>query len=312
MPNPPNSCGGTVMESEKHVDVRNARPAASKDFPAYVYIKNFHYPKGIRMAINFTINFDAQLLRKLKNEPIMEVTRGEFGGRVGIWRLMDLFDRQRIRATLFVPGRICELYPLSLKEAALRGHPLENLTWDKTIPADPEIEREHIRKATSALQEISSRKPVGTRSGHKLSYLKAEGYCYTSSTAVPDDLPGYISDDRGETYMLCLPSHHVLNDAMHFSFGWFGSGNAGNRLADPSKVYDIWLSAFRQSYKMGGYMNFIFHDFDSGRAARIAMLDRLMTEMKRWPGVWFATCEELARYCLDRFPTPPERKQTHP
>ncbi len=272
--------------------------------PAYVYIENFQYPTGVQLAVNFTINFDAQLLRKIKNEPIMEVTRGEFGGRVGIWRLIDLFDRQGIRATIFTPGQICELYPRSLKEAASRGYILENLTWDKTIPSDPEDEKDHIRKATSALERISGRRPVGTRSGHKLSFLKREGYFYTSSTAVPDDMPGYISDDGGETYMLCLPSHHILNDAMHFSFGWFGSGNAGNRLADPGKVYEIWLSAFRQCYKMGGYMNFILHDFDSGRAARVAMLERLIVDMKRWPGVWFSTCEEVARYCIDRFPVP--------
>ena len=167
---------------------------------------------------------------------------------------------------------------------------------------------EILRKATSVLERISGRRPVGTRSGHKLSLLKSEGYIYTSSTAVPDDMPGYISDDGGETYMLCFPSHHVLNDTMHSSFGWFGSTNAGNRMAEPGKVYEIWLSAFRQFYKMGGYMNFILHDFESGRASRIAMLDRLMTEMKRFPGVWFPTCEEFARYCLNRFPPPPDRR----
>jgi peptidoglycan-N-acetylglucosamine deacetylase len=283
---------------------RKGDKATAPPSSAYVYMQHFEYPRGIRMCVNFTINFDAQLLRVLKHEPIMEVTRGEFGGRVGIWRLIDLFDKHRIQGTVFVPGQICELYPRSLREAALRGHLLENLTWDKTIPEDLEREKEHIRKATSALEEISGRRPVGTRSGHKLSLLKGEGYVYTCSTAVPDDMPGYISDDGGETYMLCLPSHHILNDAMHFSFGWFGSGNAGNRLAEPNKVYEIWSSAFRQFYRMGGYMNFIFHDFEMGRSSRIAMLDRLIAEMKRWPGVWFATCEEFARYCLDRFPGP--------
>ena len=135
----------------------------TKIHPAYVYIENFQYSGGIQLAVNFTINFDAQLLRKIKNEPIMEVTRGEFGGRVGIWRLIDLFDRQGIRVTIFAPGQICELYPRPLREAVKRGHLLENLTWDKTIPEDLEREKEHIRKATSALEEISGRRPVGTR-----------------------------------------------------------------------------------------------------------------------------------------------------
>ena len=42
--------------------------------------------------------------------------------------------------------------------------------------------------------------------------------------------------------------------------------------------------------------------FQSGRALRIAMLDRLIARMKTLPGVWFPTCEQVARYCLDRHP----------
>ena len=51
-------------------------------------------------------------------------------------------------------------------------------------------------------------------------------------------------------------------------------------------------------------MNICLHDFVSGRALRVAMLDRLLTAMKRAPGVWFATCETIARYCHERFPSP--------
>jgi hypothetical protein len=32
------------------------------------------------------------------------------------------------------------------------------------------------------------------------------------------------------------------------------------------------------------------------------MLDRLITRMKELPGVWFTTCEAVARHCLDEYP----------
>ena len=38
------------------------------------------------------------------------------------------------------------------------------------------------------------------------------------------------------------------------------------------------------------------HPFVSGRALRIAMLDRLIGRMKALPGVWFPTCEQVARH----------------
>ena len=32
------------------------------------------------------------------------------------------------------------------------------------------------------------------------------------------------------------------------------------------------------------------------------MMDRLITRMKTLPGVWFPTCEEVARHCLAIIP----------
>jgi hypothetical protein len=57
-----------------------------------------------------------------------------------------------------------------------------------------------------------------------------------------------------------------------------------------------------QQYRQGGYFNVCLHPFVSGRALRIAMLDRLIARMKTLPGVWFANCEEVARHCLDKHP----------
>jgi len=70
-------------------------------------IADLRYPPGTRIAVNFTADFDAMLLRRLMNEPPMQLAKGEFGGRVGIWRLLELFDSHRIKATIYVPGRIC-------------------------------------------------------------------------------------------------------------------------------------------------------------------------------------------------------------
>ena len=35
---------------------------------------------------------------------------------------------------------------------------------------------------------------------------------------------------------------------------------------------------------------------------RIAMLDRLINRMKTMPGVWFPTCEQVARHVISRHP----------
>ena len=94
--------------------------------------------------------------------------------------------------------------------------------------------------------------------------------------------------------------HYVIDDAMYFNL--LGSDPSAQRITDPERVCDIWWAAFRQQYNVGGYLNVCMHPFQSGRALRIAMLDRLIARMKTLPGVWFPTCEQVARYCVDRHP----------
>ena len=265
----------------------------------YRHIEGWGYPDGVRLAVNFTIDFDAQLNRRVLGEPPMELAQGEFGGRTGIWRLLDLFDRQGIGLTLFTPGRIAELYPASLREAARCGFEIANHMWEHRVPAEPELEWAHLRKTTDALEALGGRRPVGSRSRHRLASLARDGYLYTSNGAA-DEIPYYVSD--GETTLLNLPFHYALDDAMYFHFGWLASENAGQRLVDCDTVHDIWLAHFDRLYAEGRYMNICLHDFVSGRGLRIMMLERLIAEMRRRPGVWFPTCKTLARYCLERFP----------
>jgi peptidoglycan/xylan/chitin deacetylase (PgdA/CDA1 family) len=259
-------------------------------------LSGFEYPEGVRLAVNFTVDFDAMLARKLMKDPILAVTKGEFGGRVGIWRLMDLFDKHDIKATIFTVGRICELYPDALKEATKRGHELADHMWEHHVPSDPELARDHLRKTTEALEKVMGKRPVGSRSRYTPSLLKEEGYIYRSMFSA-DELPAYVYDEA-ENAVLNLPFNYALDDAMFFSFRIFGSSLAGQRLESPDKVFDVWLAIFNQFYRTGKYMNICLHPFVSGRALRIAMLERLIIEMKKMPGVWFSTCEELARYCL--------------
>ena len=87
-------------------------------------IPDLRWPDGVRVAVNFTADFDAMLLRRLLGEPPMQLAKGEFGGRVGIWRLLELFGAHDVKATIFTPGRIRELYPRALRAAHAGGHEL--------------------------------------------------------------------------------------------------------------------------------------------------------------------------------------------
>jgi peptidoglycan/xylan/chitin deacetylase (PgdA/CDA1 family) len=282
-------------------EIEELETAASTYDARHEFIDDFHYPEGTQIAVNFTCDFDAMLFRRYLNETPMQLAQGEFGGRVGIWRLVELFDSHDVKATIFTPGRICELYPRSLVAAHKSGHEIADHMWEHHVPKDMQLEHDHIQKSTTALEKTVGKRPVGTRSRHTLSLLKEEGYLYNSHGSAAH-LPHYLRDDDGENCLLNIPFHYAIDDAMYFNFAWLSSDNAAQRITDPDRVFDMWWAAFEQQYRQGGYLNICLHPFVSGRAQRIEMLDRLIARMKTLPGVWFPTCETVARYCLEAFP----------
>src|SRR5947209_17902667 len=75
-------------------ELADLRSVADAYAARHQFIPDLTWPEGVRIAVNFTCDFDAMLLRRLLNEPPMQLAKGEFGGRVGIWRLVELFDAQ--------------------------------------------------------------------------------------------------------------------------------------------------------------------------------------------------------------------------
>jgi peptidoglycan/xylan/chitin deacetylase (PgdA/CDA1 family) len=292
---------GSPSKSSALDEAARLAAAAAGDLDRFRFLDCIAYPEGVRLAVNLTCDFDAMLLRRLLNEPMPQRAQGEFGGRVGIWRLIELFDRHDVKATIFTPGRICELYPEPLRVAHEGGHEIAEHMWEHQVPRDPDLARDHVFRSVDALDRTVGRRPVGTRSGYPKDLLAEAGYLYDSHGSA-HHLPYYERDPEGLEYLLNLPFHFALDDAMYFSFAWLGSNNAEQRITAPRRVMELWWSAFEHQYEAGGYLNICLHPFVSGRALRIDMLDELIGRMKSHPGVWFATCRDVAELVHDRHP----------
>jgi peptidoglycan/xylan/chitin deacetylase (PgdA/CDA1 family) len=285
--------------ARERIDALVSKATAYQD--RYEFIDNLTWPDGARIAVNFTADFDAMLYRRILNEPALQLAKGEFGGRVGIWRLIELYDSHDIKATIFTPGRICELYPQALRRAVASGHELADHMWEHQVPREAALEADHLKKSLDALTAIRGKPISGTRSGHSKGLLKQHGLFYNSDTPAAH-LPYYMADRDGKNALLMLPFHYAIDDAQFYTFGWLGSDSPAQRLSDPDRVLEMWWAAFLQQYNKGGYLNVCCHPYVSGRALRIEMLDQFIRRMKKLPGVWFATCEDTAGHCLKHFP----------
>ena len=137
--------------------------------------------------MNFTADFDAMLLRRVLNEPPMQLAKGEFGGRVGIWRLIELFDSHGVKAAIHAGPHLRTLSASSARRRAERARDRRSHVGASRAP-ERALEADHLGRAIAAIERLTGTRPVGTRSWHTQSLLREHGILYNSHNA-PDVLP---------------------------------------------------------------------------------------------------------------------------
>ena len=262
------------------------------------------WPNKSRVAVGLSFDFDAETiyLRKGVKDPA-SLSRGEYGARVGIPRILNLLDRYNIPATFFVPAVSAILHKDKIEEIlSRRKHEIGVHGWvHEPIPQLSEKEeRELMKKAIDTLTKITGKRPVGYRSPswyfnpQTLPILKEFGFIYDSSL-MADDRPYEILYKNKKTGMIELPVEWLLDDFPYFGFNW-ESGLHNQRSSND--VFTIWKAEFDKAYEEGTIFILTMHPHVIGHRSRISMLERLIRYIKSHPKVWFATHEQIARYVI--------------
>ena len=274
------------------------------------------WPKGTHCAVCLTFDFDAESLylgymERLRSEgdrrqfaqTLTPISRGQYGAKVGIFRVLRFLEKYDIPATFFVPGFTADRYPDIVREIARRGHELANHGYYHENPTefigDPEKERSILRRANETLEILSGIRPVGYRSpgwdlnSYTPELLLKEGMLYDSS--LMDQERPYLLARDGQAKLIELPIDWLLDDYVHFQF----SPPSIPGLSAPSKVLEIWQGEFDGYHEDGGCFTLTMHPQVIGRSHRMQMLAQLVRHMKEKPGVWFTTCGAVARHWAD-------------
>ena len=71
-----------------------------------------------------------------------DISRGLFAGEVGTPRMLNLFERNGIKATWFIPGHSIETFPKQIEEVVEAGHEIgmHGYTHENPIAMTPEQE----------------------------------------------------------------------------------------------------------------------------------------------------------------------------
>src|SRR5918996_227308 len=93
------------------------------------------WPNDAKIAVSFFIAFEAfdkssQYRRSDDGKPdYASLAYGEYGGKTGIWRIMDVFARNRVKGTIDTNGRVAEVFPDAVKELHAGGHEIVGHGW---------------------------------------------------------------------------------------------------------------------------------------------------------------------------------------
>lgn len=241
------------------------------------------------------------------------LSRGEFGPRVGVPRLLELCKRLGITATFFTPGHTAETFPETAGLIAAAGHEIaaHGYVHEDFEQLSFEEARGVIRRAADAIERVVGARPRGMRfppwavEGEHFVMLLEEGYTYSSS--VMDDVRPHWARGAGvvrhdgpneagaEIALVEVPITFITSDFAYFEFNGYGRPTLPAGLRNPRDVEQIWLDEFtyNDDRDPGAVTMLMLHPETIGWGGRIAMLERVLVAMLE-RGARFVTAEQLA------------------
>ena len=281
-----------------------------------------NWPGGARIALQFVLNYEeggencvlhgddaseAFLSEIVGAQPLTGVRHMnmesiyEYGSRVGVWRLLDLFARHEIPLTVFAVAMAAERNPQVIHAMVDAGHEIAShgYKWVDYQYADEDIERQHIAKAVEILTEVAGTRPLGWytgRTGPNTRRLVAEhgGFLYDAD-AYNDDLPYWVEEAGAP--QLILPYTLDANDMRFATPQGFNSGD--QFLTYLKDSFDVLYAEGEKTPRM---MSVGLHCRLVGRPGRMAALQRFMEYAKGHDNVWFCRRIDIANHWRSEHP----------
>jgi putative urate catabolism protein len=284
------------------------------------------WPDGARIAVQFVLNYEegsenailhgdeaseAFLSEIVNAQPIPGMRHMsmeslfEYGSRVGVWRLLDLFKRYHAPLTVFGVAMALERNPAVVEAFLKAGHEIASHGWRwinyQHMPI--EVEREHVQRAIEIQKKLTGERPLGWYTGRtspNTRQLVAEegGFVYDADD-YNDDVPWY--DTRylkpdGQPQLI-VPYTLDANDMRFATAQGFNSGEQFYSYLKDS--FDVLYEEGRRTPRM---LSVGLHCRIAGRPGRLAALDRFLEYVSARPNVWIARRIDIARHWLAQHP----------
>ncbi|MGF7150387.1 peptidoglycan/xylan/chitin deacetylase (PgdA/CDA1 family) [Sphingomonas zeicaulis] len=277
------------------------------------------WPNGARVALILTFNLETWDLTKDTTKPyyaggpaiLPDILPGdtadfpnftwrEYGQRVGIWRLIELFDKLGVKASCTTNAVTFERRKAMTDAVLARGWELLAHNWEQgelltDFAKDPAKEREVVLRTLDQYEKFVGRRAKGWLSSSLRGTLQtadilAEYGCTFYCDIMNDDQPYLLKTPYGP--IVSTPYSNEINDFTFITRKNFTTDQFAQALIEELDVL------YEEGVTSGRIMNVGLHPHVSGRAHRIRAIREFIEHAKSLPGVWWATREEIADWYL--------------
>jgi peptidoglycan/xylan/chitin deacetylase (PgdA/CDA1 family) len=263
-------------------------------------------------VLGLTFDMDAEMLWEnfLRRNGVQTmsprtISQGSYEPKAAVPKLLELFERYGLKTCFFIPGRVAEMHPDSVKKIVQAGHEIghHSHTHVNLTKLSYEAEQEEFERAIDALKRVGGtmpqgfRSPAGDFSTNTLNFLKKYHFVYDSSM-IDDDVPYLL--EKGNNPIVEIPTPPELDDWIYYGFNMLPpfEYQTGPRLAND--YLEALTSTFDAMHKEGDCMVLVLHPQAEGRPARLAALERFIKHVKEREKTWITTPSSIAKFWLKK------------
>jgi peptidoglycan/xylan/chitin deacetylase (PgdA/CDA1 family) len=225
----------------------------------------------------------------------------EYGNRIGIFRLLDVLDRTRLKVTVAANAGACDRYPYLVDELLKRGYEFaahgSHATRMLTSRMSEAEERDLIVASIERVSRASGNPCVGWigqdyAESERTPFLLAEAGLTYLADWPNDDLPYLMAGGR----IISLPNQSELDDVQLM---WHRRVLAP-RYAEIVTEAATELAAEARRTNAGRFMGLHLHPWLAGMPHRFPHVARTIEAFAVIEGLWSATAAEVAQAAAEQ------------
>ncbi|MEO8097716.1 MAG: polysaccharide deacetylase family protein [Acidobacteriota bacterium] len=222
----------------------------------------------------------------------------EYGVKEGIPRLLEMYERRKVKVTSHMVGMAVEKHPALAKEIVERGHEAaaHGYTWEPVYAKSPEEERTSYTANVQAIEKATGKRPVGFNAPgmratpETFGILQDLGFLYHTDDLSRDE--PFVIPVRRKPFVV-VPYTFVLNDFQNFENRWRTCNDfAGELKAEFDALYI-------ESEHKRRMISVSAHDRVAGRASRMRVIEDFIVYAQKHSGVVFMRKDEIAKFALE-------------